>query len=189
MSRTVPGPRKLRWNISGRSSTSTCRRGSNTSGSTTAPTGPRLRGSSVSLRPGTTCQAYWPRFNPFSETRWGPISSESSFQRRSRNSTVGAQAPGWMKTGNTTRTQRKKESPIKRSVAVFLIALVLFSAFQATVRVELAKAETQPIWPMEGYDARHTGQSPYDTLENNGNLEWKFKTGEKIWSSLAIGSD
>src|SRR5450756_1271400 len=88
MSRTVPGPRKLRWNICGRSSTSTCRRGSNTSGSSMAPTGPRLRASSVSSPPCTTCRAYWPRLNLSSGTRWGPIYSESSSQTRSHNNTV-----------------------------------------------------------------------------------------------------
>ncbi|MHB8107585.1 MAG: outer membrane protein assembly factor BamB family protein, partial [Candidatus Cryosericum sp.] len=84
---------------------------------------------------------------------------------------------------------RREEDFIRRSVAVLLIALVLLSAFQATVSTGLVKAEAQPIWSMEGYDARHTGQCPYDTSTNNGNLEWKFKTGEKIWSSQAIGTD
>ncbi len=87
------------------------------------------------------------------------------------------------------KSAKLEEDLIKRSVAVLLIALFLLFAFQATIRVEVAKAGTQPIWPMEGYDTRHTGQCPYDTSTNNGNLEWKFKTGEKIWSSQAIGSD
>ena len=82
-----------------------------------------------------------------------------------------------------------EEDLIKRSVAVLLIALVLFSAFQVTVRVELVKAETQPIWPMEGYNTKHTGKCLYDTSTNNGNLKWKFKIGDRIWSSQAIGSN
>ncbi len=78
---------------------------------------------------------------------------------------------------------------MRRFVAVFLIILMFFSVFQGTLREETLKAETQPIWPMEGYNARHTGQCPYDTSKNNGNLKWKFKAGDKVWSSHAIGSD
>jgi len=78
---------------------------------------------------------------------------------------------------------------MKRFASVFLIILMFFSVFQGTKREEILKAETQPIWPMEGYNARHAGQCPYGTSKNNGNLKWKFEAGDKIWSSLAIGSD
>jgi outer membrane protein assembly factor BamB len=39
------------------------------------------------------------------------------------------------------------------------------------------------------YDARRTGQCPYDTSKNNGNLKWKFKTDDYIYSSPAISSE
>ena len=51
------------------------------------------------------------------------------------------------------------------------------------------KHSNNPIWPMFQYDARRTGQCPYDTSKNNGTLKWKFKVGGLIYSSPAIGSD
>jgi outer membrane protein assembly factor BamB len=51
------------------------------------------------------------------------------------------------------------------------------------------KHSNNPIWPMFQYDARRTGQCPYDTSKNNGNLKWKFKTDDYIYSSPAISSE
>jgi len=52
------------------------------------------------------------------------------------------------------------------------------------------KADSQPIWPMPGYNSQHTGQCPYDTSQNNGKLKWKFQTDGGIASSTpTIGSD
>ncbi|MBU0698856.1 MAG: PQQ-binding-like beta-propeller repeat protein, partial [Proteobacteria bacterium] len=43
-------------------------------------------------------------------------------------------------------------------------------------------------WPMRGHDAAHTGQSEY--IEKAfGTLKWRYKTGNYIDSSPAIGSD
>ncbi|HPO28511.1 MAG TPA: PQQ-binding-like beta-propeller repeat protein [Caldisericia bacterium] len=51
------------------------------------------------------------------------------------------------------------------------------------------KHSNNPIWPMFQYDARRTGQCPYDTSKNNGTLKWKFKTDDYIYSSPAISSE
>ncbi|UCE35989.1 MAG: PQQ-binding-like beta-propeller repeat protein [Thermoplasmata archaeon] len=44
-------------------------------------------------------------------------------------------------------------------------------------------------WPMFRQNLNHTGQSPYDTSGNNGQLKWSFTTGSNVESSPAIGSD
>jgi hypothetical protein len=45
-------------------------------------------------------------------------------------------------------------------------------------------------WPMFRQNLNHTGLSPYDTSENNGQLKWNYMTGGGIReSSPAIGSD
>jgi outer membrane protein assembly factor BamB len=45
-------------------------------------------------------------------------------------------------------------------------------------------------WPMFRHDLNHTGRSPYDTSDNDGQLKWKLETGDKIsFSSPAIASD
>jgi outer membrane protein assembly factor BamB len=51
---------------------------------------------------------------------------------------------------------------------------MLFSLFQGASRENVVKAQGQPIWPILGYNAQHTGQCPYDTSKNNGTLKWKF---------------
>ena len=51
------------------------------------------------------------------------------------------------------------------------------------------KHSNNPIWPMFQYDARRTGQCPYDTSKNNGTLKWEFITSEEIQSSPVISSD
>jgi outer membrane protein assembly factor BamB len=83
----------------------------------------------------------------------------------------------------------KKENFMKRHIAVCIAFLLFFSLLQGTTEIRIAKAETQPIWPMQGYNSMHTGQCPYDTSKNNGTLKWKFKANDKIWSSLAIAED
>ena len=78
---------------------------------------------------------------------------------------------------------------MKKTVAILLTILMLFSFFQGALRENVVKAGSTPIWPMLGYNAQHTGQCPYDTSNNNGTLKWKFKTGYPIHSSPAIASD
>jgi outer membrane protein assembly factor BamB len=43
-------------------------------------------------------------------------------------------------------------------------------------------------WPMRGHDLLHTGSSPY-TGPATAAQKWAFTTGNKIWSSPAIGAD
>jgi len=45
------------------------------------------------------------------------------------------------------------------------------------------------IWPRWGYNARSTGQCPYDTSGNNGTLKWKYKALGEVGSSPVIASD
>ena len=78
---------------------------------------------------------------------------------------------------------------MKKTIAVLLTILMFFSLFQGTLRENVVKAQGQPIWPMFGYKAQHTGRCPYDTSKNNGTLKWQYKTGDKIYSSPAIASD
>lgn len=94
-----------------------------------------------------------------------------------------------MKTRNAMITQRKREIPVKRSAVALLIALVLLSVVQAPWGAGTLQAGTQSIWPMEGYDTRHTGQCSYDTSANSGTLEWKYKTGDGVFSSPRISLD
>jgi outer membrane protein assembly factor BamB len=48
---------------------------------------------------------------------------------------------------------------------------------------------TDHIWPMENYDVRHTGRSPYSTADNQGDELWRFRTGNWAESSPVISSD
>ena len=89
---------------------------------------------------------------------------------------------------------KRNTIPILISIIVIII-IVLFvlnkyriikkSAFLPNTQIN----SSLPIWPMFQYDARHTGQCPYDTSKNDGALKWKFKTGGFVQSSPAIGSD
>jgi outer membrane protein assembly factor BamB len=45
-------------------------------------------------------------------------------------------------------------------------------------------------WPMYCHDVRHTGRSPYNTVNNPGIIKWKYETGDDwIDSSPAIDED
>jgi outer membrane protein assembly factor BamB/S1-C subfamily serine protease len=78
---------------------------------------------------------------------------------------------------------------LKKSIAILLTILMLFTLFGGAFRENVVKADSQPIWPMLGYNAQRTGQCPYDTSNNNGTLKWKFQAGDEIDSSPAIASD
>ena len=79
---------------------------------------------------------------------------------------------------------------MKKTIAILLAILMLFSLFQGALRIDVAKADSTPIWPMFHYNAQHTGQCPYNTSNNNGTLKWKYQTGNWIHSSSpAISSD
>jgi uncharacterized repeat protein (TIGR02543 family) len=78
---------------------------------------------------------------------------------------------------------------MKKTIAILMTILMLFTLFQGALRENGVKAQDQPIWPMFLYNAQHTGRCPYDTSNNNGTLKWRYQTGEWIWSSPAIASD
>jgi len=78
---------------------------------------------------------------------------------------------------------------MKKTVAVLLTILMLFSLLQGASSRNVVKGDTQPIWPMLGYNAQHTGQCSYDTSKNDGTLKWKFEEDLEIRSSPAIASD
>jgi outer membrane protein assembly factor BamB len=44
-------------------------------------------------------------------------------------------------------------------------------------------------WPMYRGNLNHTGQSPYDTSSNPGELKWRFETYGQVISSPSIGND
>ena len=59
---------------------------------------------------------------------------------------------------------------------------------------EVVFEESSPMdipWPMQGYDRRHTGRSPYSTSSNTGVEIWRFKTGRFGWinGGSIIGND
>jgi len=79
---------------------------------------------------------------------------------------------------------------MKKSIAVLLIVLMLFSLISGALRENVVKANSQPIWAMFHYNPQHTGRCPYDTSNNNGTLKWRYQTGDiVINSSPAIASD
>jgi len=44
-------------------------------------------------------------------------------------------------------------------------------------------------WPMFAHDARHTGRSPYTTIDNSGNEEWRFDTDDWATGSPTIDNN
>jgi outer membrane protein assembly factor BamB len=44
-------------------------------------------------------------------------------------------------------------------------------------------------WPMYCHDVRHTGRSPYSTVNNTGEEKWNLYYGEQIKSGIAIAED
>ena len=102
------------------------------------------------------------------------------------------------------RNEEKPEKRIKtkRNIKLILISIIVlivivgmftytkfFSAKENILTSISQQNKSSPIWPMFQYDARRTGQCPYDTSMNNGTLKWKFKTDGMVQSSPAIGSD
>ena len=60
---------------------------------------------------------------------------------------------------------------------------------QQTSRSEDNSDYLNSPWPMFRRDLQHTGKSPYDTSDNPGELKWKFKTEDLVYSSPTIGGD
>jgi len=86
--------------------------------------------------------------------------------------------------------KRKLSGPIKSNLSIItkkiLIIFIIFTLFFTISSLALSNASSP--WPMFGHDPQHTGRSPYKGNEINM-FKWKFKTGEMINSSPAIGSD
>jgi len=78
---------------------------------------------------------------------------------------------------------------MKKIITILIAIFILFSLFQGSLGENVAKGDSQPIWPMFRYNAQHTGLCPYDTSNNNGALKWNFKTGNWIYSSPTIALD
>jgi hypothetical protein len=81
---------------------------------------------------------------------------------------------------------------MKKSVVILLTILMLFTLFQGALVRNMVKADSQPIWPMPGYNAQRTGQCQYDTSGNNGVWKWRYyitDNGNSWISSPAIASD
>ncbi|MFA4953892.1 MAG: PQQ-binding-like beta-propeller repeat protein [Patescibacteria group bacterium] len=78
---------------------------------------------------------------------------------------------------------------MKKAIALLMTILIVFSLSPGALRENVVKADSQPIWPMIGYNAQHTGQCQYDTANSAGTLKWKYRTGGQVISSPAIASD
>ena len=79
---------------------------------------------------------------------------------------------------------------MKKTIAILLTILMLFSFVQGAARENVVKADSLPIWPMFRYNAEHSGICSYDTTYNNGSLKWRYYTSHfGIDSSPAIGGD
>jgi len=102
------------------------------------------------------------------------------------------------------KNEEKPEKRIKtkRNIKLILISIIVlivivgiftytkfFSAKENILTSISQQNKSSPIWQMFQYDARRTGQCPYDTSKNNGTLKWEFITSEEIQSSPVISSD
>jgi len=101
---------------------------------------------------------------------------------------------------------KERLSYIREKASVDSIGNSLFTSVSSTRCVGDDGLMDSP-WPMKCHDTRHSGRSPYSTSDNNGvvyfgdfwgylyavypdgTLKWRYKTGDTIWSSPAIGSD
>jgi len=66
---------------------------------------------------------------------------------------------------------------------IILMLIVLISSLS-----DCAQSADSP-WPMYKGNAKHTGQSPYDTSHTKPVLKWKFEAEDGVDSAPAIGSD
>jgi len=90
---------------------------------------------------------------------------------------------------------------INSIITIILIGFLLISSLgvsAASINQEIESVDNINIvntralagspWPMFRGNPKHTGLSSYDTSGNNGDLRWKFKTGQGT-SSPVIGTD
>jgi len=61
------------------------------------------------------------------------------------------------------------------------------SSFNNTVTI-IDDALMDSCWPMKSQNRHHTGLSPYNTMDNNGMVKWKYEV-DKIESGIAIDDE
>lgn len=75
---------------------------------------------------------------------------------------------------------------ISYCLLVLLICSTAFSTMPASniiLAKETQQSNTDSQWPMESYDAQHTGSSPYTSKDNPGGERWKFFLGQRTAGS------
>ena len=94
---------------------------------------------------------------------------------------------------------------MKKAISIGIIALFIITAVSPMVIgfksdavneiAEIVEPESAELsgpmdsaWPMYCHDARHTGRSPYSTIDNSGNEKWRFGTNGWATSSPVIDS-
>jgi len=86
--------------------------------------------------------------------------------------------------------KRKLNGLTKNNLSIItkriLLIFIIFAQFFTISSLVLSSSSP---WPMFRYNPQHTGKSPYKGAEQLYILKWKFKTGDAIYSSPAIGSD
>jgi len=94
---------------------------------------------------------------------------------------------------------------IKSARNLIIVSLLFFSGFHSIstesdidhnamqthikMQIELTNGLIISAWPMYCHDMHHTGQSPYSTISNTGDLKWKVQVSGGIDSSPVIGTD
>ncbi len=80
-------------------------------------------------------------------------------------------------------------------ILIFVLSISgpLSTGFYFTTPQKIEQLNTNPFdgpmnssWPLFGHDSRHTGRSPYITVDNLGGLKWKFTTDWLIETSPVI---
>jgi outer membrane protein assembly factor BamB len=79
--------------------------------------------------------------------------------------------------------------------SLFLLVLISGTLWHATASTAAISGPAKGVWPCTGYDARHTGQSPYPGAQTN-TLKWTYQLGAWIYqegdyyySPPVIGAD
>jgi len=82
---------------------------------------------------------------------------------------------------------------MRKITSLMIVAMMVTGSFAGLMSLSSDTADAAGLadtpWPMFRGNARHTGQSHYDTGGNSGTLKWKYHTGNVVYSSSAIGSD
>jgi len=84
---------------------------------------------------------------------------------------------------------------MKKLTTILLIIFTLFSFLEGVPKENLVKSASQDVWPMFGYNAQHTRQSPYDTSTNSsspaiasdGTIHTGSKDNPMTQSTMSIG--